>query len=425
MIIVKEELLKSEEACTYSFSLEEAGYYSINAQVTSDTDWAIKGNESCLVEVMLDLENGDVMRFHFVTYMGKVSHNYKVNFGYLQQGSYSVTIRNVNNAVCNEADMYLHQLELARIPLDKELTLVYKHAPVLYGRNHFTTYDGCYTDTPLALMYSYYLNEAGQLQIDYEFVFSHEDEGTPGKLLMSKWGRNTDIEWCYTVKLDADHFGVIERSYQGPEHEYRLFTGDFLLHTQRPILQVRTTNGNFDHKLDSNYCFALHPDIKWDKKLEPREKFMKQYNYINTIMIKEAERQLINHEEDKHRIAHPTKYVYAFFYVNEEHRNAVIDLVYKTETDRYISSAHDFYQPPFGYGSYTGGFAKFLIAMEMDLDWSVQDLHVRLLDGERMEIQKMEFYALRANGALEELYRVEESITLTQVGDCKRVKEGV
>lgn len=421
MMADKLGIIEADDSVYVHLKAEHTGYYSLNVKLSSNTDWAAKGKESCLVEVCLHISEQVNGKYYVVTYMGMQQHEYTINLGMLQAGTYEVAVRNV--PVCNQSQLYLHDIQLSPIVLNEQTELVYQHAPFLYGRNHFTQYDNCYTDTPLALMYSYELNQQGQIQIDYEFVFSHEDEGTPGKLLMAKWGRITDIEWCYTVTLNPDNYEVIERSYQGPEHEYRLFQGEFLPNSQRPILQVRTTNGNFDHIIDSDYCFSLHPTIHWKKKSEPRELYMKERPDINMVMVKEAERQLLNHQIEEHRIAHPTQYIYAFLYT-EPIGDEVIDFVYKKDDGSFASSSYDFYDPVFGYGSYSGGMPNFTIAVNIQKE-QIPDLQLRLLQGEEIAIQKIEFCSLNQKGELQEIYLLNEAVVVTKNERCVSIKERI
>ncbi|MBJ8192433.1 hypothetical protein JDS79_37420, partial [Bacillus cereus] len=106
------------------------------------------------------------------------------------------------------------------------------HTPLLYGRNLSHPYENRFTDTPLVLFYSIEVNE-GKTVIEYQMMFSHEDEGTPAPLLMSKWGRTTDIEWMYRVELDAED-NVLEAVFQGAHHITTAFNAVSYTHLTLP-----------------------------------------------------------------------------------------------------------------------------------------------------------------------------------------------
>jgi hypothetical protein len=58
----------------------------------------------------------------------------------------------------------------------------------------------------------------------YTVIFTNEDGGTPVDRLMATWGRSTDIEYVYSVELDAAG-QVLSHDFQGPEHEVLPYRG--------------------------------------------------------------------------------------------------------------------------------------------------------------------------------------------------------
>ena len=76
---------------------------------------------------------------------------------------------------------------------------------------------------------------ARELQIRYTVIFTNEDGGTPTAALMARWGRATDIEWVYQFRLRDGK--VIEKQYQGVEHETKPFTGK-RINGNHPLLAV-------------------------------------------------------------------------------------------------------------------------------------------------------------------------------------------
>lgn len=414
------KLLLGNDTFSLKMDIAQDSFYHIALEMSANTDWAITNNESCLLQIDLYSDQSFINTFHMVTYMGRENHLYEANLGFLAKGSYEIVFTHQRVPVCEDSEIHIHDVSIISPILTEEEQLVYEHLPFLYGRNHFSAYDSCYTDTPLAMLYSIE-QDKDVIQIEYHCIFSHEDEGTPGKLLLAKWGRLTDIEWCYSVWLDRHTNKVIKRAYQGPHHENRDFTGDFLQHSKRPILQVRTTNGNFDHIIDSSYCFSLVPAIYWDKEKQPREWFMKDYPHFNVVMIKEAERQLVNHENIHHKVQHPTTYLYCFFYMDAKDADAVIDLFYEVE-GQHISSSYHFHPEIFGHGSYTGQDRHFTIAIEARAE-DIQRMNVRLLNGHEATLRQIAFHTMSASGQFIEVKSTHSAILLTSKQKYVSVRE--
>ncbi|OKL36850.1 hypothetical protein [Domibacillus mangrovi] len=398
----------------YSFRVEANGFYDLHIEASSDSDWGKKGNESNLLLVEVIGEQDIAFKYTIVTYMGDNPYIYSLYLGFLHEGNYKVKISNKEVAVYKRTVVTIHNVTCSESKLSTRETLVYEHAPVLYGRNHFSHYDNCYTDTPLALLYSITEVQNETITIDYHYIFSHEDEGTPGQLLMAKWGRTLDIEWCYGVTLNSKTSEIIEAKYQGPHHEVRTFTGQYALNSKRPILQTRTTNGNFDHVINSEYCFSIAPEIEWNPHTDSREWFMKERPDINLIMIKEAERQLVENSAPMNQIVSPTNYLYAYCYTSSEATNNVIDFTYQLR-GKNVSSSFDFHDPVYGFGSYSDTYPNFTIAFEVDeVQKCLPTMHVRLLQGEKMIINKIEFFSLREDGVLDLVYKIESPFMLTK-----------
>lgn len=166
--------------------------------------------------------------------------------------------------------------------------------------------------------------------------------------------------------------------------------------------------------INSEYCFSMAPEIEWNPQIQPREWFMKERPDINVIMIKEAERQLDQNNVPMNQIVSPTYYLYAYCYTSSETTNNVIDFTYQLRGQQ-VSSSFDFQDSIYGFGSYSGTYPNFTIAFEVDeAKTSIPSMHVRLLQGEKMSIHKIEFYSLREDGVLELVYKVERLLELTK-----------
>jgi hypothetical protein len=73
----------------------------------------------------------------------------------------------------------------------------------------------------------------------YTTIFTNEDGGTQTAALMARWGRATDIEWVYQVRMRNGK--IIEEIYQGVQHETKDFTGA-RAGGNHPLLAVASDN---------------------------------------------------------------------------------------------------------------------------------------------------------------------------------------
>jgi hypothetical protein len=88
--------------------------------------------------------------------------------------------------------------------VDDPASVVLRHAPILYGRTAGApggTYQNVHTDAPL-LAWHEERPMPGHRLLEYSVLWSHEDGGTDGPTLMARWGRTTDSEWIYRVRVD-------------------------------------------------------------------------------------------------------------------------------------------------------------------------------------------------------------------------------
>ncbi|MNW33921.1 hypothetical protein D3C74_108870 [compost metagenome] len=269
----------------FRFSMPEDGYAELDLFARSDSDWAATDRESAFVRLYLnEAYNQDV-----ILYYGSSQGVYTRLLGYLKEGDYEVyaEFRELESAPL-VSRAWIDGVELRCVADSSPRSLIYRHTPLLYGRNLSHPYENRFTDTPLVLFYSVEGNEEKTV-IEYQMMFSHEDEGTPAPLLMSKWGRTTDIEWMYRVELDAED-NVVEAVFQGAHHITTAFNGNYDL-GGHPVLQSATTNGNFKDDITSDYRFMLPPAFQWKPEEEPREAVMSRFPFAYQVTGWEMERQ--------------------------------------------------------------------------------------------------------------------------------------
>ena len=76
---------------------------------------------------------------------------------------------------------------------------------------------GRFSDVPVFAWYEREPTARG-VRYRYSVIFTNEDGGTPADRLMATWGRTTDIEYLYSVEIDATA-DIVAEDYQGPDHE--------------------------------------------------------------------------------------------------------------------------------------------------------------------------------------------------------------
>ena len=109
------------------------------------------------------------------------------------------------------------------------------HAPIVHARPDTI---GRFTDVPVFMWYEEEPTARG-MRYRYSVIFTNEDGGTPADRLMATWGRTTDIEYVYSVEVNAAG-EILDEDIQGPKHEILKFAGQ--RHGRHPLLWVVTEN---------------------------------------------------------------------------------------------------------------------------------------------------------------------------------------
>ncbi|HWL73889.1 MAG TPA: hypothetical protein VNQ74_08460, partial [Burkholderiaceae bacterium] len=156
-------------------------------------------------------------------------------------------------------------------------------APFVYARPDTV---GKFNDVPLLMWYEIEPTERGK-RYRYSVIFSNEDGGTPTDRLMATWGRTTDIEYIYSVEVDASG-AILNEDMQGPDHEILPFKGK--REGRHPLLWVATHNNMvLDHGTTS-VRYAPAPKLV-DLTNTSREKVMDDNPWTYSVMAKELARE--------------------------------------------------------------------------------------------------------------------------------------
>jgi len=131
------------------------------------------------------------------------------------------------------------------------------------------------------------VSEGTDVIVRYTVIFTNEDGGTQTLALMARWGRGTDIEWAYELRLRDGK--IIEEMYQGVSHETKPFTGS-RTGGQHPLLAVASDNNNFSDLACSAVRFAPLPE-RADLESATRESVMDRYPQTYRVMTEELQRE--------------------------------------------------------------------------------------------------------------------------------------
>ncbi|TDF98597.1 hypothetical protein [Paenibacillus piri] len=277
------EAIDAGRAVRLHFNMEKAGIAEFTLTAACDGDWLIEGRESAMLQVLLNgFYNQDIILFYGDRWL-----EYPRLLGYLEEGSYELELRFHELSSPGTRQAKAKEAVIHRVDRDSEPGLVYRYAPLLYGRNLEHPAESRYTDTPLLMFYSLEQGEAGTV-LEYHVIYSHEDEGTPAPMLMAKWGRLTDIEWTLRVVLGPDG-GLVEATYQGLHHVTTEFRGEYML-GGHPALQSASAHGMVTDIPTSGYRLMLAPVYRWNPAVEPRERVMDAFPFTYRMMGWEFQR---------------------------------------------------------------------------------------------------------------------------------------
>ncbi len=206
------------------------------ARIRIDCDacaWDRAGSEGVVFAVTID----DRAPLHFpVVRRGEAE--YRVMLGAVASGTHTIKIEQDPNLTA--ASLRGKAVDGLDVAIDQTAAADSTYqalslAPFVYARPDTV---GRFTDVPLLMWYEIEPTERGT-RYRYSVIFSNEDGGTPADRLMATWGRTTDIEYVYSVEVDASG-AILSEDMQGPKHEILPFKGQ--REGRHPLLWVSTDN---------------------------------------------------------------------------------------------------------------------------------------------------------------------------------------
>jgi len=276
------ELVRNEFLMPISFNVQNSREFLLHLRVSSDTNWTIPESESAVLTIYIDstysFQNQDI-----VIFKGDELFVYKVSLGRMNSGSHTIEVYfNGDKSPPGAQFVYLDDFSLIPIALNSRDYDVFRFSPVLYGRDLVSEDESVHTDVPLLMWHE--VDTVGSAKwIEYSMIWSNEDGGTNSVSLMSRWGRTTDIEWIYKVKVDPGG-NVLEEYFQGPGHSTLYFQGNRI--NDHPVLKTVTINNMVSDEGVSNYKFFLSPE-RSKQEIHSREILMDDDPWTYEIMALE------------------------------------------------------------------------------------------------------------------------------------------
>ncbi len=281
-IDLNNELLRNEFSMPISFNLQKSREFLLHLQVSSETSWSIPDSESAVLTIYIDSTGGSQNQ-DIVLFKGDEFFIYKVSLGRIDSGSHSIAVYfNGDKSTLGAHYIYLEKCYIIPVPLSDQNYDIYRFSPILYGRNLISDDESNHTDTPLLLWHEVEYDGVNKW-IVYSMIWSNEDGGTSSIDLMSRWGRTTDIEWIYRVKVDPGG-NVLQEYFQGPGHSTSIFQGNRI--NDHPVLKTVTINNMVSDEGVSNYKFFLSPE-RGKHEIHSREILMDEDPWTYEIMALE------------------------------------------------------------------------------------------------------------------------------------------
>lgn len=301
--------------------------------------WEKRGAEAAVLTVFVDGRyNQDVILF-----AGAKAFAYRALLGPLETGEHEIAIaHNPARSAPNAGPVKLEAAfagplevlpgETARNPVFERLAA--RNAPLIYLRPE--TVDK-FSDIPLLTYYEIFDEPDEIRRVRYTTIFTNEDGGTRSAALMARWGRMTDIEWVYEIRVRASG-EILSEIYQGANHETKDFRGRrFGAH---PLLFDATVNNNF---ADAG-CSRLRvspPLVRAFLPDKSRETVMDAFPWTYRIMAEEARREgrIDPARLDANTIADPRDYFY--LEIRTEPEGAAVSVALENGSEKSLSDFGD------------------------------------------------------------------------------------
>ena len=244
-------------------------------------EWDVPGREAVMLRITLD---GQYSQHLPIVRQGLAG--YRVMLGRVAAGAHVVVAAidsQLSAADLRATDVAVESIAVDQIDATRREYTGVSLAPFVYARANTV---GRFTDTPI-FMWSESESTPHGTRYRYSVIFTNEDGGTPADRLMATWGRTTDIEYIYSVEVDAAAT-ILAQDFQGPDHEVLPFNGQ--RDAQHPLLWVSTDNNMVRDVGTTAIRFAPAP-VSFDLTNVSREVVMDANPWMYALSAKELARE--------------------------------------------------------------------------------------------------------------------------------------
>jgi hypothetical protein len=245
-----------------------------------DCAWDVEGREAVVLTVMLD---GGPHSTLPITRTGRAE--YRVLLGFRGVGVHRLHIDEVNGL--SARDLRERDSAIVETIAIEQITgregYILSLAPFIYARPDTV---GKFTDVPVFMWYEEEPTANGT-RYRFSVIFTNEDGGTPADRLMATWGRSTDIEYVYSVEVDASR-RIVSEDMQGPKHEVLPFRG--WRDGTNPELHVSTENNMVLDRGSTTVRYAPAP-VAFPLVDVSREAVMDANPWLYEVMARELARE--------------------------------------------------------------------------------------------------------------------------------------
>src|SRR4051812_34750001 len=241
--------------------------------------WDVAGREAVTLRVLLD---GQYSQHLPLVRSGAA--DYPIALGHMAAGRHTVRLEVdslLTAAGLRNPGVTSASVRLTPIPAGTSLPLTL--APVVYARANTI---GRFTDVPIVMWYEFSPTPRGT-RYRYSVIFTNEDGGTQTDRLMATWGRTTDIEYIYSVEVNAAG-EILAEDYQAPSHEVLPFKGR--RDHRHPLLWVATDNNMVSDSGTTTVRYAPLPAL-FDLTNQSREAVMDANPWTYAVAAKEMIRE--------------------------------------------------------------------------------------------------------------------------------------
>ncbi len=247
----------------------------------AECDWSKPGAEAVVLALTLD----DQPPVHLPVVRSGAAE-YHVMLGPVSAGRHTLTVSEdpaLTAASLRGRSAAAWSIEIEQVLPDSPDAQAVSLAPFVHARPDTV---GKFTDVPLLMWYEIEPGDRGT-RYRYSVIFSNEDGGTPADRLMATWGRTTDIEYVYSVEVDAGG-AILAEDMQGPDHEILPFKGK--RQGRHPLIWVSTHNNMVLDHGSTAVRYAPAP-VLMNLANVSREKVMDDNPWTYEVMARELARE--------------------------------------------------------------------------------------------------------------------------------------